>query len=141
MEIRCPKCNSSKGYYTLNDFKDVPVYYTFAGAVTKIDFDLDKISTLRKNAYCISYGQVISTFKELQKKVKRGQEKNPIAIYRKRMGYTQENLAEHLGCSRVTVAAWESKGVKPRIQYLDKMEALFCDTGFMKSVENYYIGD
>lgn len=53
---------------------------------------------------------------------------NNIQNYRKRMGKTQEELAEQMGVSRQTVSKWESNGCYPEMEKLLMMCELFdCD--------------
>ena len=138
MILQCPHCGSEKGYYTLNDYRNVPVYYSFDNAVVKADFEVSNATHIRKNAYCIQCGHVISTLNELKKKQKRDIQKNPIAVYRKKKGLTQEKLAAYLGCSRGAVALWESQGAKPKkYDHIRKMGELFGKT-FMKKLDAYY---
>ena len=139
MEIKCPHCGSRRGYYTLNDFKNVPVHYNFDGTVRKVAFKDGTIKEIRKNAYCLECNQLISTVKELQKKVRVQTKAHPIKLNRKRVGITQEKLAEYLGCTRETVAYWECQGVtiqKP--EYIKQMNKLFGNPDFRKELKAYY---
>lgn len=138
MKIRCPHCNSTKGYYTINCFHDVPVYYDFEGSVTKIDANVRE-SRRRKDAYCVNCNKVIMTARVLEMKM-RGQNKdNPIAVYRKKAGYTQTQLAALLGCSRSSIAEWEKRNSLPRDkEQIKKMNKLFKNAEFMVELKDFY---
>lgn len=139
IEIVCPHCGSSKGYYSLNDFKNVPVHYNFDGSIKKVDFNKEFIDGRRKNAYCLDCNQLISTVRELQKKVRIQSNKHPVAVNRKRLHMTQEKLAEYLGCARETVAFWECKGVRiQKDEYIEKMNDLFKNPNFCNDLKKYY---
>ena len=44
--------------------------------------------------------------------------------FRQKHGYTQESLAEYLGCNRVTVARWEGNQVDPHSAYVLRICAI-----------------
>ena len=139
MILQCPHCGSEKGYYTLNDYKEVPISYSFDGAVIEVGFERRNISNVHKYAYCIKCDCVISTLKGLKKKQIIDIQKNPIAVYRKKKGLTQAKLADYLGCARTTVAYWECKGAKPQKDiYVQRMIELFGAQGFIKAYDAYY---
>ena len=48
-----------------------------------------------------------------------------IRYFRKRIGYTQEQLAETLNVSRQTIAKWENDEVTPNIEDCIRMQELF----------------
>ena len=48
-----------------------------------------------------------------------------IRYFRKRIGYTQEQLAETLNVSRQTIAKWENEEVTPNIEDCKRMQELF----------------
>lgn len=137
--LRCPYCNSEKGYFTLNDVKEVPVHFSFDGKLIRKDVDAGKVvETVRKKAYCAECGQMISTERELKDRIRRYTAKNPIAIYRKKAGLTQEELSQKIGCSRESVAGWECFGTRPRKQYVEQMAELFNSKKFLIELEEYY---
>lgn len=138
MEMQCPHCGSLKGYYILCNLVNVPVYVSFTGKFIKADLKSNNIYNQRKKAYCVSCKQIISTERALQRKLRQGTKKNPIAIYRKKKGFTQAKLAEHLNCSRESVAMWESKGVLPNKRYRAQMEQLFEEDCFKKEYREFY---
>ena len=138
MNIRCPHCKSTKGYYTLNSFKDVPVLFSFDGTVKKIKADVND-SCRRKDAYCISCQKVIMTARELEMKIRGQRMDNPIQKYRKLAGYTQGQLSELLGCSRSTIAEWEKRNSAPRKkEHIAMMNKLFKHSGFIKEFCEFY---
>jgi transcriptional regulator with XRE-family HTH domain len=55
--------------------------------------------------------------------------------FREKHGYTQETLAEDLGCTRGSVARWECSKTEPQAEYLlkicskDKDFPDLCNTG------------
>lgn len=139
LDIRCPHCGSDKGYYSLNDFKNIPVYCNFDGSIKKVNFDIEYIASRRKNAYCIECNQLISTVRELQKKVRAKSQRHPVAVNRKRLHITQEKLAAYLGCTRETIAYWENQGVRiQNAEYIDKMSDIFRNSNFGNEIREYY---
>lgn len=139
MIIRCPHCQSTKGYYTLNDFHNVPVYHDADTSTVKVEFSIAEIKAIRKNAYCSNCGQIIGTINEIQKLFRKETKENPIAANRKKKHITQKQLALLLNCSRETIAYWEAKGVRPRnFIYIKKMEEIFQNPNFLDEFIEYY---
>ncbi len=48
-----------------------------------------------------------------------------IALHRKKMGWTQNELARRMKVNQVTIAVWETGGQVPSRIYLDKLCILF----------------
>ena len=46
---------------------------------------------------------------------------NNIKKHRKKLGFTQQQLADRLGCSRIVVAQWERNYCNPRAELLPKI--------------------
>lgn len=138
MNLQCPHCGSVRGYYTLNNFKDVPVFFGFDGSVKEIKVN-EKEGCRRKDAYCISCKKIISTARDLELRIRSQKEQNPIAKFRKMSGYTQGELAELLGCSRSSVAQWELRNSAPRKKlFIKRMSRLFNHPEFMKEFCEFY---
>jgi Fic family protein len=62
--------------------------------------------------------------------------KNKLSDILKADHLTQAQLANKLGVSSVTLSKWLNRGVKPRLNYLIKIDALYTETFGINTVEN-----
>jgi transcriptional regulator with XRE-family HTH domain len=63
-----------------------------------------------------------------------------IRAHRRKMGHTQENLAERIGVTRPAVNRWEKRGTMPTGKHMDKLvEYLNTDPGSQNERHTYQL--